>query len=265
VKKSLLVVLSIFIIMVTVVGCGKSSAEKKTVKTQKVIKVGATGLSFPNAYKDGGKLVGFDVEVFNTVAQKLNYKVEWTLTDFAGLMGQLQTGKIDSIANVVAVTEERSKKFNFSVPYCYAGTQIVTNKNNSNIKSIADMKGKTVAGVLGSNNVKDLQNYDKNKDIKIRTYETRDGAMADVVNNRVDGYVNSRAILLAEIAKNKLPLKFVGNPVVYENVAFPFLKDAKGKQLKVEFDLELKKLEKDGTLKKISMKYFKEDITVKKK
>ena len=60
----------------------------------------------------------------------------------------------------------------------------------TDINSLEDLKGKTVSGVLGSNNVKNLQNYDKKGEIKIRTYETRDGAMNDAINKRVDGYIN---------------------------------------------------------------------------
>lgn len=42
---------------------------------------------------------------------------------------------------------------------------------------------------------------------------------------RVDAYVNSRSVLLAQIKKTGLPLKLAGDPIVYEQVAFPFAKD----------------------------------------
>lgn len=229
---------------------------------RKVIRAGSTGQSFPNSYKEGDKLVGFDVEVLETIAANLGYTVEWVNSDFAGLMGQLETGKIDTIANVVAVTEERKEKFDFTVPYSYAAVTIVTHVDNTDINTLEDLKGKTVAGVLGSQNVKNLQNYDP--EINVRTYENRDGAQNDVLNKRVDGYVQSKANLIAEINRQNLPLKFVGEPFHYEDVAFPFRKTEENRKLIEQINTEIEKLRADGTLKKLSEKYFYgEDITTK--
>ena len=246
--------------------CGNNNEDQgadKTGNEEKVLRVGSTGQSYPNSYQEDGKLIGFDVEVIETAAKNLGYTVEWTLSDFSGLMGQLEANKIDTVANAVAITPEREEKYSFSDPYAYAGAQIVTHKDNDQINTLEDLKGKTVSGVLGSNNVKNLQNYDKNGEIEIRTYENRDGAMNDAINKRVDGYINSRSTLLAEIEKRDLPFKFVGDPVAYESVAFPFVKDEKGTGLQEEFSAEIQKLREDGTLTAISEKYFKEDITVK--
>jgi putative S-methylcysteine transport system substrate-binding protein len=237
------------------------SGNSEKSEEKKVIRAGSTAQSYPNGYEEDGKLIGFDVEVFEKVAANLGYEVEWVKSDFAGLMGQLETGKINTVANFVAVTAERKEKYNFSEPYAYAGAIIVTHKDND-FDSLEDLKGKTVSGVLGSNNVKNLQNFDP--EIIPKTYETRDGAMNDAINKRVDGYVNSKSSLIAEIAKGDLPLKFVGDPFVYEDIAFPFVKTEEGEKLSKEFNTEIQKLREDGTLTELSKKYFSgEDITVK--
>ncbi|MCQ2009578.1 transporter substrate-binding domain-containing protein [Sporolactobacillus sp. STSJ-5] len=257
-KKLVALTLSILLLL-PIAACGNGQS---TGSGNKTITLGTTGQSYPNSYKDGDNLVGFDVEVAETIAKRLNYKVKWVTVDFAGLIGQLDGSKIDSIANAVAVTPERAEKYAFSTPYSYYATQVATNKANTQIKSLKDLEGKTVAGVLGSNNVKSLQAYDSK--IKIKTYETRDGAISDAVKNQVAGFVNTRPILKATIEKNKLPLKIIDGAAAEDKVAFPFLKNAKGKKLQKAFDKELKKMQEDGTLKKISEKYFDEDITVEK-
>nr|WP_156829602.1 amino acid ABC transporter substrate-binding protein [Paenibacillus ginsengihumi] len=250
-----------FVLVLMVSACSGSNAGGAEEK--KVLRVGATGQSYPNSYKDGDKLVGFDVEVIEKIAANLGYSVEWTNSDFSGLLGQLETGKIDTIANAVAVTEERKAKYNFSIPYSYAGVTIVTHQDNTNINTLDDLKGKTVAGVFGSQNVKNLEKFDTKGEIKVRTYENRDGAQNDVLNKRVDGYVNAKSSLLAEIKKQNLPLKFVGEPFHYEDVGFPFVKKDENAALIEQINAEIQKLRDDGTLKQISEKYFGEDITVK--
>jgi ABC-type amino acid transport/signal transduction systems, periplasmic component/domain len=262
-KQYIVLFISLLAISLMVTACSGSKSESGASDDKKVLRVGATGQSYPNSYKEGDKLVGFDVEVIETIADRLGYTIEWTNSDFSGLMGQLETGKIDTIANAVAVTDERKEKFLFTEPYSYAGVTIVTHVDNTDINTLDDLKGKTVSGVLGSNNVKNLQKFDVNGEIKIRTYENRDGAQNDVLNKRVDGYVNARSSLLAEIKKKNLPLKFVGDPFLYEDIAFPFVKNEDNEALIKQIDAEIQKLREDGTLKEISVKYYGEDITTR--
>ncbi|MCS7464586.1 amino acid ABC transporter substrate-binding protein [Paenibacillus doosanensis] len=241
-------------------GGGSATAAQE----QKVLRVGATGQSYPYAYKEDDKLQGFDVEVVEAVAKKLGYKVEWQLTEFSGVMAQLELGKLDTVSNQVAITPERKEKYDFTQTYAYAGSQVVVKDTNNEIHSVADLKGKTVAVVLGSNHAKNLEKQDPDKQIKIKTYESQEGTMNDVAYGRVDAYVNSRNVLLAQIKKNKLPLKLAGEPFVYEEVGFPFAKDEKHAKIREEFNKALDELRQDGTLKTLSEKYFDEDVTVKK-
>lgn len=261
-KFALIISMTLLLFLAACGGANEKSEEAGETAEKKVIRAGSTAQSYPNGYEENGKLIGFDVEVLEKVASNLGYEVEWVKSDFAGLMGQLETGKIDTVANFVAVTPERKEKYNFSETYAYAGATIVTHKDND-YDSLEDLKGKTVSGVLGSNNVKNLENYDP--EIIPKTYETRDGAMNDAINKRVDGYVNSKSSLIAEIEKGDLPLEFVGDPFVYEDIALPFMKNEQGEKLSKEFNAEIKKLREDGTLTELSKKYFAdEDITVKK-
>ncbi|MDW8563770.1 transporter substrate-binding domain-containing protein [Staphylococcus shinii] len=172
-------------------------------KDKGTIVVGTTGQSYPNSYEKDGKLVGYDIEVFEKAAQKAGYKVKWVKADFSGIMGQLDSGRVDSVANAVAVTDERKDKYQFSTPYSYIGSQIVTSTKNKNINQFSDLKGKTVAGVMGSNHTQALTqfNKDKNYNMKTKTYENRESAMLDLDNHRIDGYINSSSVLSAE--KNK--------------------------------------------------------------
>ncbi len=259
--KKGLIAMSVVMAASLLSACDNSDKSAQGGSDASTIRVGATGLSFPGAFKKDGKLTGFDGGGTEAIAKDLNYKIEWVTSDFSGLMGQLEGGKLDTVANVVAITPARQAKYNFSIPYSYYGSQIVTNKSNADINTLDDLRGKTIAGVLGSNHLVNLKKAFGDNGVTIRTYESRDGAMNDAINNRVQGYVNSGPILLAEINQKGLPLKFVGQPLVIESVGFPFHKDEKGDKLRAAFDKEVDAMRKDGRLKAISEKYFGEDIT----
>ncbi|MGL9736239.1 MAG: transporter substrate-binding domain-containing protein [Symbiopectobacterium sp.] len=109
-------------------------------------------------------MVGYYAEVVKTIARELDYQVTWTTADFSGLMGQLEAGKLDTVANNFVKTIERQKKYNFTDDYLTSATQIVTSVENKDIQSLDDLKGKTVYSVLGSIHVINLRNACPNCD-----------------------------------------------------------------------------------------------------
>lgn len=230
--------------------------------SEDVLRAGSTGQSFPNSFQnEEGQLVGFDVQVIEAIAEAMGRTVEWTNADFAGLMGQLESQRLDTVANVVAVTEERAAQYDFTEPYAYMGAAIVTQGERDDVNELEDLEGMTVAGVLGSNNTAHLEAWiaESGVTIEIRTYETRDGGMNDLLAGRVDGYINSSGVLLAEIEEAGLDLKFVGEPLAWEAIAFPF---EPGSELVAQVDEQITALREDGTLAELSTTYFGDDVTV---
>ncbi|WP_392565081.1 amino acid ABC transporter substrate-binding protein [Utexia brackfieldae] len=248
------------LVIIALAGCDKQSSETAQA-TLPILKVGTTGQSYPNGFKQDGQLVGFDVEVTQAIAKELGCQIEWVTAEFGGLMAQLEAKRLDTLANAVAVTAARQEKYDFSLPYSYYGSQLVINNQNSAIHSLADLKGKTISGVLGSNHINALKQAFPDDSITIRTYETRDGAMYDLVYNRVDAYINAKPILLAEMKRHNLPFTLLGDPLIIEPVAFPFNRNASGEKLKVAFDQAISKLQQNGTIKAISEKYYGQDIS----
>lgn len=248
-----------------VAACGNTGSTEESssaAETEKVIKVGATGQSFPNSFQENGELTGFDVEVFETVAANLGYTVEWTTGGFDGLVTQLNTGKIDTIANNFAATEERAKVYQFTEPYAYAHTALGV-LADSDIQSIEDLEGQTIGGVAGSNKVDIITKYieDNGLDIEIRTYENREGPELDLEKGQIQAYVQDYAIIQSSITLKDKPFRTLEQTFSDDEVVFPFAQDEDGTALKEEFDAELAKLREDGTLAELSTKYYGEDIT----
>ncbi len=135
---------------------------------KKVVKVGTSAGRSPFIFKEGEKVKGFDAEIIEAAAKKAGYKVEWSVSDFEGLFGLLDSGRIDTIANELSVSPERKKKYDFSIPYVYSGSVFAVKKDNNTIKSIEDLKGKTVGVGLGTAGEQELKAVNKNNAFTIK-------------------------------------------------------------------------------------------------
>lgn len=233
----------------------------------KVIRAGSTGQSYPNGFREGDKLVGFDVELLETAAKELGYTVTWTTAEFSGIMGQLEAGRLDTVANNVAITEARKEKFDFTAPYAILGAQVVTNADNTTIKTLNDLAGKTVSGVLGSDNLRRIEDWGKANNVALTTrpYETRDAAMQDLIAKRVDAYINSDGILFAEEKRHGSKLfNFIGDPVGFDEIALPFTRNTTTGDLREKLSGVFEAMRADGRLKALSEKYYGADVTAKR-
>ncbi|EDP58747.1 amino acid ABC transporter substrate-binding protein [Vibrio sp. AND4] len=228
-----------------------------TVKTE--VKVGMSGRYFPFTFVKQDKLQGFEVDMWDEIGKRNNYKIEYVTASFSGLFGLLETGRIDTISNQITMTDARKARYLFADPYVVDGAQITVHKDNDSIKKIEDLAGKTVAVNLGSNFEQLLRNYDKDGKINIKTYDT--GIEQDVALGRVDAFIMDRLSALALIKKTKLSLKPAGKTFEEIENAWPFIDDKKGRKLQAEVNKALAAMRADGTVEKISLKWFDVDIT----
>ncbi|HCE1954733.1 amino acid ABC transporter substrate-binding protein [Vibrio parahaemolyticus] len=223
------------------------------------VKVGMSGRYFPFTFVKQDKLQGFEVDMWDEIGKRNDYKIEYVTSNFSGLFGLLETGRIDTISNQITMTDERKAKYLFADPYVIDGAQITVRKGNNSIKGVDDLAGKTVAVNLGSNFEQLLRQYDKDGKINIKTYDT--GIEHDVALGRADAFVMDRLSALELIKKTGLPLELAGEPFETIQNAWPFVNNEKGQKLQAEVNKALAEMRADGTVEKISVKWFGADIT----
>ncbi|WP_394155141.1 amino acid ABC transporter substrate-binding protein [Loktanella salsilacus] len=225
------------------------------------LNVGMSGGYFPFTFVKLDELQGFEVDFINAIAAETGDDVNFVTMSFSGLIGALETGKIDTIANQITITPEREAKFAFSQPYVFDGAQIVVKKGNEeSITSVDDLSGKTVAVNLGSNFEQLLNELPNAAEIDIRTYESN--IAQDTALGRVDAFVMDRVSSAQLIAESPLPLAFAGKPFSEIRNALPFRNDDEGVELRDRFDAAITTLKENGTLADISQKWFGTDISV---
>lgn len=223
------------------------------------LKVGMSGGYFPFTFVEQDTLKGFEVDVMEAVAEEMEREVTFVTANFSGLFGMLESGRIDTIANQITITEEREAKYTFTRPYVYDGAQVVVKEGNDAVAGVEDLRGKTVAVNLGSNYEQLLRELPYADDIDIRTYESN--IEQDTALGRVDAFVMDRISASQVIKEKPLPLALAGQPFSEIRNALPFRDTEQGRALRDGVDEALSALREDGTLAEISERWFGTDIT----
>ena len=126
-------------------------ANAKTLR-EGTLKVATEGTFSPfSYYNDKNELVGYDVDVARAVAEKLGLKIEFLTAPWDAMLAAFDAGKADAVFNQVSITDERKKKYEYSVPYTVVYGAIIVHKDNNDIKSFEDLKGKKNADSATSN------------------------------------------------------------------------------------------------------------------
>ena len=223
------------------------------------LRVGMSGQYFPFTFVEQDTLKGFEVDVMNAIGKEMGREIQYQTANFSGLFGMLESGRIDTVANQITITEERQKAYIFSEPYVYDGAQVVTKKGNTEVEGVEDLKGKTVAVNLGSNFEALLRELPYADEINIKTYESN--LERDTALGRVDAFVMDRVSASQIIKEKPLPLELAGPTFSQITNAYPFRDTDAGRALRDEVNAALTALRDNGTLVSISEKWFGTDIT----
>ncbi|WP_442602394.1 transporter substrate-binding domain-containing protein [Paenibacillus sp. KN14-4R] len=270
---SLLIILTLFAVILSACGADKaagtagqdSAKESKEPPAKKVLRVGTSGIYPPFVSKGKDqKLEGYDVDVLNLVGEKLGYQIEWTVAEFSGLFGMMDSGRIDTIANLIAVTDERKKKYDFTDPYAYYSVTLVVKNDRDDIKSMQDLKGKNLGALLGNNmhNYATKWNKENGNEINIKAYQDVSGTYQEVALGRIDAFIDSNFVAHSRIKAEGLPLKiFSKTPLYTTENAFPFVRNKENEAFIKQFSKALQELKDEGKLKALSDKWSEIDVT----
>jgi polar amino acid transport system substrate-binding protein len=148
----LLAALAVCAIAVFAAGCGSSDddttgggggggGEKLTV---------GSDIPYP-PFEQGkpGNYTGFDIELIEAIAEKIDRTAEVQDTSFETIFRDVAQGKFNAVISAATITPEREKAVAFSDPY-YLSEQAILVKEGSDITGLADLEGKTVGAQQGT-------------------------------------------------------------------------------------------------------------------
>ena len=228
------------------------------VKSAGVLKIGTEGTYKPFSFHaDGsGELTGYDVEIITAVADRLGFRPSFQETQFDAIFAGLEAKRFDVVANQVSITDERKAKYDFSIPYTVSTGVVVTRAGTDDINSFDSLKGKSTAQSLTSNWYKLAQESGAN----VEAVEGWAQAVTLLKQGRVDATINDKLTYLdyQKTAQDK-DIKIAAETTEKSRSAFAFRKGSTS--LVGAVDRALSELQADGTLARISQKYFDADVT----
>ena len=212
----------------------------------------------PWSYHDeSDTLVGYDVEVSRAIAEKLGVEPEYVESDWDSLFAGLDAGRYDMVCNGVEVTEERAKTYAFTTPYGYIHTALAVRKDNTDITSFEDLKGKTTANSLASTYMELAESYGAT----VQGIDTLEETIQLLTAGRIDATLNADVSFYDYLNVHPdADFKLVAQTAEASHVAIPVLKSEDTAYLDA-LNTAIEELRADGTLKELSEKYFGQDIS----
>ncbi|MEH7548794.1 MULTISPECIES: amino acid ABC transporter substrate-binding protein [Bacillaceae] len=228
----------------------------KKIQDDGKITIGTEGTYPPFTFHDtSGNLTGFDVDLANEVAKRLGVKAEYKETQWDAMFAGLDAKRFDMIANEVGIRPDRQKKYDFSDPYITSAGVLIVNTSNTKVKKFEDIKGLNAAQSLTSNYGDMAKKYGANL-VGVEGFQQ---AVELLTQKRVDVTINDKLTYL-DYKKQKpdAPIKIAATANDASSSGFMFRKNSD--KLVDEVNKALKEMVDDGTYKKISEKWFGEDV-----
>ncbi len=251
------------------------------------VKIATEGAYVPwNFTGAGGKLEGFEIDLANDLCGRMKVKCEIVAQDWDGIIPALTAKKYDAIMAGMSITDKRLETINFSRSYADAGNGIVVEKNSDAHKALgpvtrfnlstqkaeaekalegvrAALKGKTVGVQVSSTHANFADQYLKGA-VEIREYKTTEQYDLDLAAGRVDAVIGDATALQGTLDKPEFKDYAIAGPgfsggPLGRGVGVGLRKE--NQDLKTMFDTAINAAIADGTVKRLSEKWFKLDVT----
>ena len=225
------------------------------------ITIALEGTWSPWGYHDeDNKLVGYDVEIGEKLAEKLGVKANYVEGLWEGLLAGIESGRYDMMINGIDVDEDRQQKYDFSTPYAYNRTVVIVRADDDSIQAMEDLDGKSTANTLNSTYANVAEAYGAS----VTPVDDFDQTIELLTAGRIDATLNAEVSFYDYLnAHPDAPVKIACIDPQSTEVAIAMPKGENTDALREAVDKALAEMRADGTLTALSVRYFGTDISQK--
>lgn len=228
---------------------------------KRVVTIATGGDYYPYTYTENDELVGFDIDLWNEIAERCNYEIEWVIADMSGMFGMIDAGQVDFGARQITITNVRKEKYDFTDVYVYNPYRLVVTSDNDSIQSMEDLYGKKIVYNPVSSSGEYIDRVDPDQKIERVTLQGG-SALQEVALGRIDACLANATIFDALKEKGGYDLKQVGDVQFYEQDAYPCLKGSAASELIPEINKAMADIRSEGLLSEMALKWVGTDVSV---
>lgn len=246
-------------------GCGGDDAEDAAPPDEEapafetmqagVLTIGSDIPFPPFEFREGGELTGFDVELVEEIASRLELDTNWVQTPFDTIFTQLAAGRFDLVASATTITEERQQQVNFTVPYYRAQQALTVNAERTpELQSVDDLgDGHTVAVQTGTTGEDWARENLEPQGVEIRSFPTAPDTYTALEAGSVEGVIFDEPSAVEE-AERRGALEVVDTIDTGEDYGFAV--DPQNEPLLEAVNRVLQEMIDDGTYGQIYETWF---------
>lgn len=152
----------------------------------------------PGSGWQDGKMIGYDGEIMQRIADKLGLKIQPALMEWSGTIASVEAGRVDVMLGTMGWTEKRTKIMSLSEPIHYFKNGIMQS-SKTNWDKLSDLEGKKVGTITGFSFVPELKTI---KGLELSLYDTSDAAVRDLLAGRIDAVIGDPPVVSYAIKQN---------------------------------------------------------------
>ena len=247
--------------MVTTGGTANAQSVLDSVNSKGKITV-ATEVAYPPMeYLEGGKVVGYGKDILDLVVADMKVELEQLQLPWDGILAGVLAKKYDMVATSVAIKPDRVSKYAFTRPLAVADTMLVKRHGDNSMSDLSNVNGKIVGVELGSSQAQEVEAVDaklkaagKAGFAEIRGFKSTDDMRLALAGGQIDiGTIPSFSLGAMQKQRPNTFAKLIniGSGTLFAWVAHP-----DGADLRDRVNESLRRLEKNGSLSKLQMKWF---------
>ena len=243
----------------------EASAEgdaEATEEGDKTIVVACSNTAEPYSFVEDGEHKGFEVDMWNEIAKRTGYDVTMETMGFSSIFGSLDSGRVDVAGNFFGKSEERLEKYDTSISYGEDGVGVAVLADNTEINTLDDLAGKTVAVAEGSQGQAVGEAAADELGFSITVFGDGTSGVQDLSLGRCDAWMDSRITLAFDSNKAGVDVRILDESLSSSEVGYFFRKNDEESAKKFEaVNSALEDMLADGTVKELAEKWMHIDVT----
>lgn len=230
-----------------------TSLMSASVMAKDTLSVGVDTAFVPFEFKQGNQYVGFDVDLWNAIAKKMDVDYKLQPMDFSGLIPGLQSRNLDVAMAGITITPVRAQAVDFSAPYYDADLLMAVKSSATGINKFSDLAGKKVGLKQGTSGATYMKANVKADYVE---FPNIDNAYLDLQAGNIDAVVHDSPNVMYYIkvsGDGKIKAAGEHDSVLPQQYGFALQKNS---PYTAKVNAALAALKADGTYQKIYQKWF---------